>query len=171
MPAVAAAHPEGVVKAQGCDRVARLPPQRRRIMNKRSLVMASLALAGVLATGAAQARPDGSWPVGIHAPGISVGVGTPVYGSRYYAPPVYVQPAPVYYYGAPRYVSPARWDADRDGIPNRYDRVYNPRWDRDGDGVPNRYDRHNHRHDRRHYDRDGDGVPNWQDRHPGRGGR
>jgi hypothetical protein len=28
-----------------------------------------------------------------------------------------------------------RWDEDRDGIPNRYDR------DRDGDGVPNRYDR------------------------------
>ena len=33
-----------------------------------------------------------------------------------------------------------RWDVDGDGIPNRYDRVYNPRWDRDGDGVPNRYD-------------------------------
>ena len=33
------------------------------------------------------------------------------------------------------------WDIDGDGIPNRYDRVYNPRWDRDGDGVPNRYDR------------------------------
>jgi hypothetical protein len=27
------------------------------------------------------------------------------------------------------------YDADRDGVPNRYDR------DRDGDGVPNRYDR------------------------------
>jgi hypothetical protein len=33
-----------------------------------------------------------------------------------------------------------RGDADRDGIPDRWDRVYNPRWDRDGDGVPNRYD-------------------------------
>ncbi len=31
-------------------------------------------------------------------------------------------------------------DADRDGIPDRRDPVYNPRWDRDGDGVPNRYD-------------------------------
>jgi hypothetical protein len=37
---------------------------------------------------------------------------------------------------------PTRWDRDGDGIPNRYDRVYNPRWDRDGDGIPNRYDRH-----------------------------
>jgi hypothetical protein len=35
---------------------------------------------------------------------------------------------------------PSRWDADGDGVPNRYDRVYNPRWDRDGDGIPNRYD-------------------------------
>jgi hypothetical protein len=33
-----------------------------------------------------------------------------------------------------------RGDADRDGIPDRRDPVYNPRWDRDGDGVPNRYD-------------------------------
>lgn len=138
-------------------------------MIKRSLVMASLAVAGVLAAGAAQAR-DVHWSIGIHAPGISVGVGTPVYGHRHYAPPVYVTPAPVYY-GAPRYVSPARWDADRDGIPNRYDRVYNPRWDRDGDGVPNRYDRHDRRHygHHHHHDRDGDGVPNRWDRHYGPG--
>jgi hypothetical protein len=39
---------------------------------------------------------------------------------------------PVRYYG--------RIDADRDGIPDRRDPVYNPHWDRDGDGVPNRYD-------------------------------
>ncbi len=78
----------------------------------------------------------------------------------YYSAPQY-QPAPVYY-SAPRYMpapvyypervrveprhgrdywQPARWDVDGDGIPNRYDRVYNPRWDRDGDGIPNRYDR------------------------------
>ena len=43
------------------------------------------------------------------------------------------------------YRQPTRWDADGDGIPNRYDRVYNPRWDRDGDGVPNRYDRYDNR--------------------------
>ena len=56
------------------------------------------------------------------------------------------QPAPVWQAPPPPprrdpgYREPARWDADGDGIPNRYDRVYNPRWDRDGDGVPNRYD-------------------------------
>ena len=47
------------------------------------------------------------------------------------------------------YREPTRWDRDGDGVPNRYDRVYNPRWDRDGDGVPNRYDRYdNSRHGR-----------------------
>jgi len=34
-----------------------------------------------------------------------------------------------------RYERQRRWDEDRDGVPNRYDR------DRDGDGVPNRWDR------------------------------
>ena len=59
---------------------------------------------------------------------------------------VYIEPARqayVYRESARRdygYREPTRWDADGDGIPNRYDRVYNPRWDRDGDGVPNRYD-------------------------------
>lgn len=43
-----------------------------------------------------------------------------------------------------------RHDADRDGVPNRYDR------DRDNDGVPNRYDR----------DRDGDDRPNYYDNRP-----
>jgi hypothetical protein len=82
--------------------------------------------------------------------------------------PAWVQPAPVYqpvyqpvyepvYLARPyerRYVpayrvAPTRWDRDHDGIPNRYDRVYNPRWDRDGDGIPNRYDRHPNFPDRR----------------------
>ena len=55
---------------------------------------------------------------------------------------------------------PTRWDRDGDGIPNRYDRVYNPRWDRDGDGVPNRYDRHPNRRDN-----------GWQSGGDGRDGR
>ena len=55
----------------------------------------------------------------------------------------------------PAYCQPTRWDVDGDGIPNRYDRVYNPRWDRDGDGIPNRRDRrdrddHDSREDRGH---------------------
>jgi len=44
----------------------------------------------------------------------------------------------------------ARWDRDRDGIPNRFDR------DKDNDGVPNRFDR----------DKDDDGVPNRFDSRP-----
>jgi hypothetical protein len=60
---------------------------------------------------------------------------------------VVVQPSREAFYQEPRYErGPDRGyvrgygDADRDGIPDRRDAVYNPRWDRDGDGVPNRYD-------------------------------
>ena len=65
--------------------------------------------------------------------------------------PGFVAPSYGYAYGRHErsYREPTRWDRDGDGIPNRYDRVYNPRWDRDGDGVPNRYDRYdNSRHGR-----------------------
>jgi hypothetical protein len=116
----------------------------------RFVIPAVLALATAMAAGAAQARADVNW---------SVTIGLPVYAAPapvYYEPqPVYVAPAPVYYYEpvpvyryrAPvyrgvRYYAPTRWDRDGDGIPNRYDRVFNPRWDRDGDGIPNRHDRH-----------------------------
>jgi hypothetical protein len=78
---------------------------------------------------------------------------------------VYVQPEPAYVYQAPVYVQPrggyhgydrsyerrGAWgDADRDGVPNAYDRnpygqnraVHRAGWgDADRDGVPNRYDR------------------------------
>jgi len=64
--------------------------------------------------------------------------------------PVYVQPAPVRTY--PQVARNGAWgDADRDGIPNRYDRDSRfherhadnrgPWGDADRDGVPNRYDR------------------------------
>jgi hypothetical protein len=115
----------------------------------RFAIPTALVLAAALGAGAAQARTDVQW---------SVTIGAPVYavpGPVYYEPaPVYYQPAPVYYQPAPVYVQPrpvyrvvrphgpSRWDRDGDGIPNRYDRVYNPVWDRDGDGIPNRYDRH-----------------------------
>jgi len=65
---------------------------------------------------------------------------------------VYVAPRPVYYrsYEASHRRGP--WgDADRDGVPNRYDRdsrfhdggfAHRAGWgDRDRDGTPNRYDR------------------------------
>ena len=84
---------------------------------------------------------------------LSVSVGTPV---RHVQPaPVVVQPAPVYVQPRvvqgphQRYESRGPWgDADRDGVPNRYDRhddrrvAYRGPWgDADRDGVPNRYDR------------------------------
>lgn len=120
-------------------------------MNSKHLAALSLALAGTLAAGAAHAgsRPDVQWSVTIGSPRVGVAVGTPVYAPppvvvvpRAYAPRVVAQPVVVV---PPRgvYRTGYGWrDADRDGIPNRYDRVYNPRGDRDRDGVPNRWDRH-----------------------------
>ena len=145
-------------------------------MNRKTLIVGALALAGSLAAGVAQARGDVQWSVTIGGP-----IGVPVYSQPYpvysqpypvysqpypvysqpypvytQPAPVYVRPAPVYSQPAPVYVrpvvqyqEPTRWDRDGDGIPNRHDRLYNPRWDRDGDGVPNRqegYERYE-RHD------------------------
>jgi hypothetical protein len=103
-------------------------------MNAKKFAIVSVALAGVLAAASVEARgrDDVQFSLTIGSPG-------------------WVQPVPVYrqapavgYYGYQQrgYRQPSRWDRDGDGIPNRYDRVYNPRWDRDGDGVPNRYDRY-----------------------------
>jgi hypothetical protein len=124
-----------------------------------------------LSAGAAQARHDEvQWSVTIGSPSMpqvvvpQVVVPRPVYA----APPAYRAPAPVY---QPRghYRQPMRWDDDGDGIPNRYDRLYNPVWDVDGDGIPNRHDaRHDARYGPRYsprWDRDGDRVPNRYDRH------
>lgn len=68
---------------------------------------AVLALAGLVAAPAAQARGDVVWSVGIGAPGVSVGVSNayPVY-STYPSHPVYATPAPVYVQPAPVYVQP-----------------------------------------------------------------
>lgn len=144
------------------------------MMKSKLFAVAALALAGSLGGGMAQAHGDADvqWSVTIGSP-----VGVPIYTQPvpvYSRPaPVYVQPVPVYghpvpvYQAVPVYRSPhghhghsRRWDADRDGIPNRHDRIYNPRWDRDGDGVPNRHDRW----DNRRHDRHGDGIPNWRER-------
>ena len=111
-------------------------------MNVRTLAIAAVALAGAVGTTFAEARDRSDVQ-------FSVQIGQPAYGG-------WVRPAPV--------VRPA-WgrDRDHDGIPNRYDRVYNPRWDRDGDGIPNRRDPHrnwNARTDGR-YDRDGRHDRRW----------
>src|SRR5215207_4727855 len=101
-------------------------------MSVKKWVVAALAVVGMAGAGLAQAngRDDVQWSVTIGSP-----IGVPVYSAP---APVYGGPAPGYGH---RYHHPTRWDRDGDGIPNRYDRVYNPRWDRDGDRVPNRYDR------------------------------
>jgi hypothetical protein len=115
-------------------------------MRKWSAVAAvpAVALIGLAASAAAQARTDVQWSITIGSP---VWVRpAPVYHA---APPVVVhRPAPViypypYYHArppAPRYVH-RHWDIDRDGIPNRHDRRYDPYGDRDRDGAPNRWDR------------------------------
>ena len=134
-------------------------------MNKtRLLATAALALTGVLGVGAAQAAADVSWSVTIGSngpvfpvpailrPAPVVVQAVPVRVAR---PVVYPAPVTVPVYDHHRgYRQPTRWDRDGDGIPNRYDRLYNPRWDRDGDGIPNRYDRYPY------------GRPGW---HGGRG--
>ena len=150
-------------------------------MSCRKFLVALLALGGALGSDLARAHGGGDvqWSVTIGSP-----VGVPVYrqSAPVYGPaPTVVVPAPVYVQPAPAYVQPplsrprgyhhpTRWDTDGDGIPNRFDRLYNPAWDRDGDGIPNRYDRYNNlRHDRdRDRDRDRDGIPSWADRYDNR---
>jgi len=149
-------------------------------MFSKKFLIGALVVGGALASGLAQARDDIQWSVTIGTP-----IGVPFAVSAYSQPyPVYSQPVPVYVRPAPvvvrqpypywrghGVVTPTRWDRDGDGIPNRYDRVYNPRWDRDGDGIPNRYDRHPGTRVGHNNDRDHDGIPNWQDRNDNRGGR
>jgi hypothetical protein len=69
--------------------------------NTRVAALAALALGGLLAAGAAQAR-DVQWSVTIGAPIGVYAEPAPVYYAPppvYYRPaPVYVEPAPVYYY-------------------------------------------------------------------------
>lgn len=67
---------------------------------------AALAIAALGFTGAAQARDNVFWSVGVGSPGVAVNVGNafPVYVQPQ---PVYVQPAPVYVQPRPVYVQPA----------------------------------------------------------------
>jgi hypothetical protein len=72
----------------------------------RAAAIASLGVAALAATGAAQAGGNVFWSVGVAAPGVQLGVAN---APQIYAQPapVYVQPAPVYYQPAPVYVQPA----------------------------------------------------------------
>jgi hypothetical protein len=113
-------------------------------MNAKKLAIAAFAIAAALAAASAEARgrDDVQWSVTIGAPLQPFGAATLFARSNDGWRDNY------------RAV-PSRWDRDGDGIPNRYDRRYNPPWDRDGDGVPNRYDRHDD--SRRGGDRHGGG--------------
>lgn len=82
---------------------------------RRSAAIAGLTLAalGTLGfAGAAQARSDVSFSVGVGLPGVAVGVSNayPVYSQPVYQQPVYAQPVyqqqPVYVQQAPVYVQP-----------------------------------------------------------------
>lgn len=135
-----------------------------RVATLKQISLATVLAAGALVAGAAQARSnvDVQWSVTIGSGGV------PVYNQP--RPPVIVAPVRPVMVVPPRHApQPIRYlpDRDRDGIPDRYDRVYNPpraHWDRDRDGIPNRYDRRpGHSNDR-----DRDGVPNWRDAQPGR---
>ena len=124
-------------------------------MNLRKLALAAVAIAATVGAASVEARgrDDVQLSVTIGSPGWSV-PSVPVYrayGPAFVAPRHYGHPAPAYR------SAPTRWDRDGDGIPNRYDRVYNPRWDRDGDGIPNRYDRH----DNLRRGSDGRGAGRW----------
>ena len=81
-------------------------PSSRRHGWIRAAAIASLGVAALAATGAAQAGGNVFWSVGVAAPGVQLGVAN---APQIYAQPapVYVQPAPVYYQPAPVYVQPA----------------------------------------------------------------
>lgn len=104
-------------------------------MKKLSFAVAAAALLSLATLGtAAQAQPAGRF---IQAQVYVVPAPPPPGYYRHSEPRRYYGPPPRHYHRDDRRHSDqrrGRWDNDRDGVPNRYDR------DRDGDGVPNRYD-------------------------------
>ena len=114
-----------------------------RLSNAKTLAAAAIAFGALAATSAAHARSDVFFSIGIDAP-VRYVQPAPVYVQPqpvyvqpqpvYVQPqPVYVQPQPVYYQGGYGYGHGYRahhrhggWgDADRDGVPNRYDHAPN----------------------------------------------
>lgn len=116
-----------------------------RLFSAKPILAAAVALGAVGAATSAQARTDVVFSIGL--PGPAYVAPAPVYVQP---EPVYVQPRPVYVEPQPVYVQPSvtyyggwgydrgwegrrhfhhhGWrDADRDGVPNRFDRApYNP---------------------------------------------
>lgn len=75
--------------------------------------VAAVALVGLGASGAAQARGDVNWSIGIGVPGVVVGVGNGYQGYQGYsgyAPQAYYAPQPQVYYAPPPpvYYAPPR---------------------------------------------------------------
>ena len=118
-----------------------------RLFHAKPLLAAAVAFGALAAASAAHARSDVQFSIGFQAP-IGYYEPAPVYSQP---APVYYEPAPVYYEPQPVYVQPRQvyvepqpvyyherhrrhhghrgpWgDADRDGVPNRYDREpFNP---------------------------------------------
>ena len=83
----------------------------KKILSMRALLtVAAVALAGLGASGAAQARGDVNWSIGVGVPGVVVGVGNGYQGYSGYAPQTYYAPPPQTYY-APQpqaYYAPPR---------------------------------------------------------------
>jgi hypothetical protein len=115
----------------------------KRLFSAKPLIAAAIALGALGATSMAQARDDVRF---------TIAVGEPHGQYHQYQP--YHQPAPVYR-GYDRFDHDRfgpMGDADRDGVPNRFDRdsrffdaratYRSAQWsDFDHDGVPNRFDR------------------------------
>jgi hypothetical protein len=130
-----------------CKSAATLP--RSISMNAIKFAIAGIALSGALGGASAEARgrDDVQFSISVGNAGPALLIAEP---PRYQVAPVLVRDEGYFYgprhgraYGHRYHPRPTRWDHDGDGVPNRYDRVYNPRWDRDGDGIPNRYDHRN----------------------------
>ena len=147
----------------------------------KSTLVTALGLLGALAGPAAQANgANVQWSVTVGAPVFTLPVPVPVLRLPVPQPvillPALHMPSAVVVYDSGRYREPRHWDVDGDGIPNRYDRVYNPAWDRNGNGIPDRrevrhhgghhgyYGGHYGGHYGPHGDRDHDGIPNRYDR-------
>jgi hypothetical protein len=127
---------------------------------RKPLIAATLALAGTLAAGTAQAG-DVHWSIGVNLPvhpHVSVGVSSappvvyrpvPVYGPPVVyapAPRVVYAPAPVYARRAPVYVHDQRW-----GHGHKHKHHRNDRRDRHDRHDHDRWDRHDDRWDGRRY--------------------
>lgn len=134
------------------------PGGLQRVWVRGLMLTALVAGAWAVSTGQAQARDDVYWSIGVHSPGVAVGVSNapppPVVVHQAY--PVYTpypahvhQPRPVYQrpivvQTAPVVVHPYRYPYVRPVVVERPWRGHGPRWDDRGHG------RHEGRHEGRH---------------------